>query len=124
VAVSARIIRQAAGRATLELVLRIQPGWHVNAHRPLQDYLIPTAVGVTAPDKLAAIDYPKAEVRRLGFQKEALALYQGETRIRAEIERAAPDVGAIRLELRLQSCSDQICLPPETLRLVAGAVEE
>ncbi len=121
VGVSAQATRRGAKRAALELTLTIRPGWHINANRPLQDYLKPTALDVIGPDwKAEAIAYPAAEVVRLGFQKEALALYQGRAVIRAELERTRAGAGAIPLELRLQACSDRTCLPPETLRLDAA----
>ncbi|MBI5329266.1 MAG: DUF255 domain-containing protein [Betaproteobacteria bacterium] len=120
VTVNAQAVRRGANRAGLELTLAIRPGWHINAHQPLQAYLKPTTLTVSGPNwKLKAIDYPPAEVIRLGFQDEALALYQGKTVLRAELERLAPGVGGIPLELRLQACSDRVCLPPETLRVEA-----
>lgn len=122
VVATAKITRQGTDRqglsATLELTLRIKPGWHINAHHPLQEYLIPTAFKVSAPGwKLIDADYPQAEVTKLGFQKEPLALYQGDIHIRARLRRSADVAPIVPVELRLQACSDQVCLPPETLRL-------
>lgn len=107
--------------ADVELTLRIKPGWHVNAHQPLQDYLIPTTLKSVGTDwRIVRVEYPEATVEKLGFQKEALALYQGDVLIRAELQgKAGSAMGGIPLELRLQTCSDRICLPPETLRLDA-----
>ncbi len=117
-AVDVRVVQRGGDKARLELTLDIKKGWHINAHRPLQDYLIPTALEVAGPGwRLTATDYPAPEVVKLGFQRAALALYQGKTRIRAEIERTKGSRTRIPLELRLQACSDRVCLPPETLRL-------
>ena len=118
VAIDARVTQVNGERVGLELALDIRPGWHVNAHRPLQDYLIPTTLTVVGAGwGLAAADYPAARVARLGFQAEALALYEGEVRIQAELRRLPDAAARLPLELRLQACSDQVCLPPETLRL-------
>jgi uncharacterized protein YyaL (SSP411 family) len=118
---TARIARQGTDNATLELALRIKPGWHINAHQPLQEYLIPTALKVSAPGwRLIDADYPQAEVTKLDFQTEPLALYQGEIRIRARLRHVADAAPVAHVELRLQACSDRVCLAPETLRLDAA----
>ncbi|MDP1925209.1 MAG: protein-disulfide reductase DsbD family protein [Thiobacillus sp.] len=119
VRVSARAVAQGANGARVELTLSIKPGWHINARQPLQDDLVPTTLKpATADWRVVRIDYPQAEVVKLGFQKQALALYQGDATVRAELQRkAATTDDVVPLELRLQSCSDRVCLPPETLRL-------
>ena len=105
------------------------PGWHINAHRPLQDYLIATTLtGVEGRGwRLGEPSYPEPEVLRLGFQREPLALYQGSLRIETTYESdsaSAPAQGSppIALNLRLQACNDQICLPPENLVLQVPSV--
>ena len=126
--VEARVQPQGAGAAnptpTLALDLDLAPGWHLNAHRPLQDYLIPTTVrlaGEVPGWHLGEVRYPNPEVLKLGFQREPLAVYQGRVHIAAALERtpsATTQAQAwIPIELRLQACNDALCLPPETLRL-------
>jgi uncharacterized protein YyaL (SSP411 family) len=115
------------GRLIVEMAM--DPGWHVNPHRPLQDYLIPTTLtGVEGRGwRLGEPSYPEPEVLRLGFQREPLAIYQGQLRIEApfEPEGAAARPGEsppIVLNLRLQACNDQLCLPPENLSLELPSV--
>ncbi|MBP8289966.1 MAG: DUF255 domain-containing protein [Chromatiaceae bacterium] len=122
--VEARLLPKGPGATTLVLDLALSPGWHLNADRPLQDYLIPTRVrlaGDTPGWRLGEGRYPPPEVLKLGFQREPLAVYQGQVRIEAALERTAnPDGQAhpwLPLELRLQACNDTLCLPPETLVL-------
>ncbi|WP_296806090.1 DUF255 domain-containing protein [Thiocapsa sp.] len=116
------------GSANLVIELTMRPGWHINAHRPLQDALIGTTLrmrGDSADWQMAAPAYPNAEVLRLGFQREPLAVYQGRVQIDATLEpnpqqRAdtTEDPSAwLPFELRLQACNDAICLAPETLVL-------
>ena len=112
------------GAATLTLDLTLRPGWHVNAERPLQDNLIPTQVrlaGDSSGWRLGERRYPPPQTLKLGFQREPLAVYQGQVRIEATLERASdPDGQAlpwVPVELRLQACSDALCLPPESLVL-------
>lgn len=103
----------------LEVMLAIRPGWHVNAHRPLQDNLIPTALVVADPAwRLDEIDYPAGTVVTLGFQSEPLALYEGDINLRARLQPAGGQSGKIALDLRVQPCSERVCLAPESLRFI------
>ncbi len=108
----------------LTLNLSIRPGWHINAHQPLQKYLIPTSVKLAEDSKgwrIEHLDYPKAERRTLGFQSEPLALYEGEIEIKAVLTKTNKTSIVDRpppIELRLQACSNSLCLAPETLRLI------
>ncbi len=108
----------------LTLNLSIRPGWHINAHQPLQKYLIPTSVQMAEDSKAWRIEhlaYPKAKHRTLGFQSEPLALYEGEIKIKAVLTKTTETSIADRppaIEFRLQACSHSLCLAPETLRLI------
>lgn len=89
--------------------LSIKPGWHINAHVPLEDYFIPTTLylGNTA---LPAGAYPDPVVKSLDFNEDVLALYEGGLTLTAPL----PDLPATA-QLTLQACSDEICLAPEKL---------
>ncbi len=100
--------------------LSMQPDWHVNADQPLQRELIPTRLELASESsgwQLTQVDYPDAEIRSLGFYSEPLALYEGEARIVAYVHSTGRQRRPLPLSLRLQACSDRICLPPESLRL-------
>ncbi len=123
VRVDARL-RRAGGALTLALDLDMAPGWHINAAQPLQDDLIPTRLGLAGDRPAWRIEdtrYPPAQDIQLGFQREPLSVYAGRVRIEASLTPAAvaPERPALWLpaELRLQACSDDRCLPPETLKL-------
>ncbi|MFY9976488.1 MAG: protein-disulfide reductase DsbD domain-containing protein, partial [Chromatiaceae bacterium] len=112
----------APGRLSIEIDMR--PGWHINAHRPLQDELIGTTLtgGGGRGWRLGDVRYPHPQVLSLGFSREPLALYQGEVRIEAsyEAEQGAGVAGPsppIPLKLRLQACSERFCRAPEELSL-------
>jgi hypothetical protein len=120
----ARLTRVDDRSATLTVELRLRPGWHLNAERPLQDYLVPTSVRLAGDGggwRITRTTHPAARIVRLGVQPEALALYEGTVRIESELERVAAADEApppwLPVEVRLQACSDAICLAPETLRL-------
>ncbi|MCH8278858.1 MAG: thioredoxin, partial [Proteobacteria bacterium] len=112
-----RVSAQAdANRLVIDLAIR--PGWHINASKTLQDYLIPTRVNVDKPPagwRLGSVSYPPAILKTLGFQREELALYEGQVSITMQWTQADPGPAAplIPVALRLQACDDRICLPPE-----------
>ena len=103
---------------TLVVDLAIRPGWHINAHTTLQEDLIPTVMALekAVPGwRAGAVSYPRPLLKTLGFQSEALALYEGDVRITMDLEQTNSDVAAplIPVALRLQACDHNVCLPPE-----------
>jgi hypothetical protein len=111
--VQAEITRVAGAGETreLQITIRIDPGWHVNGHQPLDDSLIPTRVG---GDFGAAVDvtYPPARDVVLRFAGGPVAVYEGTVTLGVRV--AAPRAA---LTLSLQACNDRLCLLPETVRL-------
>jgi len=115
-------IDSGAESGALVVEVKIQPGWHINAHKTLSEGLIPTTLEAdTEPStwSLTEVSYPRPITKALGFQSEALALYEGNVRLTALLKQAenAPVSPLLRLKLRLQACDDKICLPPETVVL-------
>ncbi|VAX10422.1 Uncharacterized protein YyaL [hydrothermal vent metagenome] len=104
-------------RYRLQLNLQIDEGWHINAHAPLDDYLIPTQILIATDSawKLDKPDYPPAEQVRLGFSERPLALYQGKVAINASLLRVSTKINPA-IQLHLQACNNSLCLPPETLK--------
>ena len=104
--------------ARLQIWIDIAPGWHINAHHPLQPDLIGTTLSLPAdsPAQLGKIDWPQPIERRLGFLDTPLALYQGHLQLQADLQRPEPNT-VTNATLRLQACSNKVCLPPETIRL-------
>ena len=94
----------ASDRVTVEL--QFDPGWHANAHSPASENLIGThLIGET----LGAIRYPQAVSVPVSFQSEPIMALAGTARIEAE---RRPGPGAV--ELTVQVCGTDRCLPPET----------
>ena len=98
--------------------IRIDRGWHVNSHRPTQDYLIPTAISLKAGPAIAgSVTYPEGESVALPFSQEAMSVYQGTVwfHLPVEIAREAPG-GPTQLvfEVVTQPCDDRRCLAPQT----------
>ncbi|MGI9520467.1 MAG: DUF255 domain-containing protein [Hyphomicrobiaceae bacterium] len=102
--------------------LKIAPGWHVNAHEPLEPHFIATAVrlhGPGDPQPLSVV-YPQPQVRKLGFAEKPMALYEGDVIIPVSLPKDGKVVRKLIFEA--QACSDKICLNPETLSMTLRPV--
>jgi uncharacterized protein YyaL (SSP411 family) len=112
--------RTASGKLIVEI--KIRSGWHINAHEPLSKNLIPTSLTEdTEPSiwSLTDISYPQPITKKLGFQSEKLALYEGGVRLTARLQQneSVPVLPPLRIKLQLQACDEKVCLPPESLVL-------
>jgi len=102
----------------LTAVIDLGHGWHINAHKPLEDYLIPTTFRLK--DTASEIArYPEPVVRSLRFNAKPMALYENSVRLVLPLAPNLPKPAIAELEL--QPCNDEMCLPPETLRYVVWA---
>ena len=102
------------------VVMKIRPGFHVNARQVTEDYLIRTDLHAEVPAgfKLGEIAYPKGTLQTFTFSKnKQLNVYTGNVTILLPLTvlPSAP-LGPqhIPLKLRYQACSTEICLPPVT----------
>ena len=107
--------------STVHLVARVTivPGWHVNAHKPTFEYLIPTDLAFTLPAgwKAAPVRYPEAKKQKFAFETQPLAVYDGEVVLGADLALPAGVAAGsypVRASLSYQSCNDKQCLPPVT----------
>ncbi|HEV2388667.1 MAG TPA: protein-disulfide reductase DsbD domain-containing protein [Candidatus Acidoferrales bacterium] len=127
----ARSVVQAEAFASLEpvprgrtfdiaVVAEIKPAYHINAHKVLDEFLIPTEIEPQFPAGLRVVstDYPAGELRKFSFSPDKLAVYSGKVTLRLKVEAgAAAPLGPrdLPLELRYQACNDSMCLPPVKL---------
>ncbi len=109
----------------IAVVMRIRPGFHVNAREVSADYLIPTDLKADVPAglKMGEIIYPKGTLQTFTFSRDKqLNVYTNSVVIRIPVTTLpnAP-IGEqhLPLKLRYQACSNEICLPPVTLALDA-----
>lgn len=100
--------------------LTIQSGYHVNANPPTFPYLKATEIEIPASEGVSVgfIVYPSPITRQFAFEKQPLAVYEGETAVKVllKAERTAKK-GERHLssKLRIQACDDQVCYAPGTL---------
>ena len=109
-----------SGEAILRLT--IQTGYHVNANPPTYSYLkaIELEIAPAAGVSVGPISYPPPRNAKLSFAEKPIAVYEGETEIRATLKAdksAKPGERSLSAKLRIQACDDQVCYPPGTLDL-------
>jgi DsbC/DsbD-like thiol-disulfide interchange protein len=116
-----------AGRGTsfqIAVVMKIRPGFHVNAREKSEDYLIATDLKADLPAgfRSGEVVYPKGKLEKFTFSKIPLNVYQDTVILRMPVTAlASAPLGTqhIPLKLRYQACSSEICLPPVTVILDA-----
>ena len=106
------------------VVMKIRPGFHVNAREKSEDYLIATDLKSELPAGFQGgeISYPKGKLEKFTFTKIPLNVYQDTVTLKLPVTALAnAPLGKqhIALKLRYQACSSEICLPPTTLPLDA-----
>jgi len=117
-----------AGRGSsfqIAVVMKIRPGFHVNAREKSEDYLIATDLKAALPAGFngGEVSYPKGKLEQFAFSKIPLNVYQDTVILRLPVtalESAPLGEQHIPLKLRYQACNDELCLPPVTLTLDAA----
>jgi thiol:disulfide interchange protein len=103
--------------ARIAVQASVPQGWHINAHEPLEDFLIPTVLRVDLPEGIRAVEvvYPEPEVLKFAFSDEPMAVYEGQSTFGAALELAndlPPGVYTLPAALEYQACNDTQCFPP------------
>jgi thiol:disulfide interchange protein DsbD len=106
------------------VVAKISPGFHINAHVPSEDYLIPTKVTAELPAGLFVVEtnYPRGVMRAFRFSKTPLRVYEGSFTILMKLRtNGSAPVGPqkIKLTVGYQACNQDACLPPTKLPVSA-----
>jgi thiol:disulfide interchange protein DsbD len=113
------------GRAfEIAVVAKISPGFHINAHQPSEDYLIPTKVMADLSPGVFLVEttYPRGVMRAFRFSKTPLRVYEGSFTVRMKLRTSgtAP-LGPQRIGLTVgyQACNQDACLPPTKIPVTA-----
>jgi thiol-disulfide isomerase/thioredoxin len=114
----------ANSRAELLVRIKVAPGFHINANKPDDDYLIATSLtpspvhGINWEDPI----YP-APVNMVGkFSSRPLKVYDGEVLIKVPlvvVSSAVANEINMKAVLRLQACNSESCLPPKNIPIAA-----
>jgi len=109
----------------LAVVLKIRPGFHINAREKSAAYLIATDLKYELPAGFTAGEaiYPKGTLHTFAFSKDKpLNVYEDTVTLKLPVTATgdAP-LGEqhIALKVRYQACSNEVCLPPVTLPVTA-----
>jgi len=108
----------------IAVVAKISPGFHINAHEPSEDYLIPTKIQAELPPGISLVEttYPRGVMRAFRFSKMPLRVYEGSFTVKMKLrtESAAP-LGSKKIGLTIgyQACNQDACLPPTKIPATA-----
>ncbi|HXQ24946.1 MAG TPA: protein-disulfide reductase DsbD domain-containing protein [Candidatus Acidoferrales bacterium] len=100
------------------IVVDIANGYHMNSHKPLDSYLIPTTLTPQLPGgiTLADTEYPTGHNEKFPFSPDKpLNVYTKSVTFRLKLSaEASASLGAttIPVVLRYQACNNSACLPP------------
>jgi thiol:disulfide interchange protein DsbD len=107
------------------VVVDIASGFHMNSHKPSEEYLIATTLTPKLPAEFELIDtiYPKGQLEKFSFSpNQPLDVYTGSVTFLLRLSaKAAATLGPteIPMVLRYQACNDSTCLPPVKFPLSA-----
>jgi uncharacterized protein len=101
-----------SGTADVEIIMRIADGYHINAHEPGVDGLIPLTIEAAGDGVELTPAYPSGErMESAAFAVEPVMVYAGVIRVPVELKRRG-DVRRVRLIVTYQPCTDQACERP------------
>ncbi|MGH7496458.1 MAG: protein-disulfide reductase DsbD family protein [bacterium] len=103
------------------VVGQISEGWHINAHEPSEEFLIPTEIVLDALPGVTVeqVVYPEAVTRTFAFSETALAVYEAQAVIGLQLKIAENFAGERLIlagAIKYQACNDVSCLPPAEAR--------
>jgi uncharacterized protein YcnI len=107
------------------VVADIASGFHMNSHKPTDEYLIATTLKADLPAGFELIDtiYPKGKLEKFAFSPEhPLDVYSESVTLVLRLSAKSTAVlgpAEIPMTLRYQACNDSTCLPPVKLPLSA-----
>jgi hypothetical protein len=120
VSVAPERVELGATPANVAVTIRIHAEYHLTAHEPGVQGLVPTELRLeNAPAWTLDVRYPAGKQRRYAYADQALAVYEDSVVLHAAIRpamaaQANPPTtgGPPRLVLRYQICTDSTCLEP------------
>jgi thiol:disulfide interchange protein len=117
------VTRGKAARAIV--VLSIPGGLHVNSNRPNSEYAVATVVRASAPGvKIGPVSYPRGSNRKFSFSENTINVYEGRTSFGFNITVPTTFRGnrvSVRVAVKYQACTDEVCYPPKTKEVTLTA---
>ncbi|HEV3219483.1 MAG TPA: protein-disulfide reductase DsbD domain-containing protein, partial [Candidatus Acidoferrales bacterium] len=108
----------------IAVVAKISPGFHINAHQPSEDYLIPTKVLADLSPGVFLVEttYPRGVMRAFRFSKTPLRVYEGSFTVLMKLRaNGSAPLGPQKIGLTVgyQACNQDACLPPTKVPVTA-----
>lgn len=115
---------------SVAVALYIHHSYHINGHKPTDEFLVPTVVNFKPQNDFAfgKIDYPEAKNKKFSFSEKPLAVYDDTVYIFSSLS-IAPNFQDKKIEIegsvQFQPCNDEFCLEPDDISfkkefLIAG----
>ncbi len=102
------------------LSFKIQDGWHINSHEPLDAYVIPAKLTLETDPyyQVVTVSYPQPEILDLESLGGKSSVFEDrvpvDIRLR-QIQDNVPDSTVISGEFAYQGCDDSVCLIPDKI---------
>jgi len=111
--------------AKMAVVAQVQSGYHINAHIPSLDYLIPTRVTFQESPSFGVekVVYPNGTSKKFSFMKGAISVYEGEVHVGLILSinsSTPPGFYTLPGKFLYQACNDHACLPPTSVQFQAS----
>ena len=111
----------------------IKEGFHINSHRPLDEFLVPTALKFDATDGISfdPVSYPEPTLRLFAFSNNKMSVFENKIKmgsVAAVSSGISPGHVKLSGHLDFQGCDDTRCFRPESLKFeiplkIAGSGE-
>lgn len=111
------------GKGLLRIEARLAEGWHVNSHKPSEDYLIPTSVALDAAPGVTSGEarYPEGRSVKFAFSDTPLSVYEERFAVEVPISWTAGQTPTVSGRLEFQACNDKQCLAPASVAFRSSA---
>jgi hypothetical protein len=96
----------------VSLNFTIKKGWHINSNKVTIESLIPLSIKSDVP---LVFNFPKAKQTRLAFNDSELSTFEGKISVNAHAPK--DNKKPYQITLKLQACSDKICLAPSEVSI-------
>ena len=102
----------------IAILVNINSEFHINAHKPKEEFLIPTILKFEPIEKVSfgKVTYPEPEMIKFSFSDEPIAVYEKEIIIYSEITLADDfPMGTLTVKgkVSFQACNDMNCYAPD-----------
>jgi len=117
----AKVTVSQGGKAKIEMMFRVLPGYHINSHTPSSELYIPTSLALDVPTdvSVAGLHYPDGELISFPFDPDTkLSVYTGDITVNGLVMAAkSTPRGTYRVHgnLHYQACDNRACYPPSTV---------